>query len=349
VGVALTGLAVDPTSPADGWLWHNATNGQLRTRLGGVTRILANQDVPWLTPAAGDYALTTSGAGGAATGVLAGVAGRIDLFPFIPRDEIVLDRLSVNVTTLIAAALGKIVLYAADATGRPAALILETDDLDFSTVGLKEATVAQTLRRGITYWIGIRHSSTAILSAWASTATPDLNGGAPVTTARNCCAGRWPMPPPHPGHGVTSHQKRTPVRARQSGYAPHDRRRVKITARSTEMAKPMIENNERGITINKALAWTMLVSVAGLIWWGGGTLASLQSAADRLTSALTETREMIMAERASSAQLEARVRVLENSATRQDVRFDALSLSINELKQQARETNALLRELAQRP
>ena len=68
-----------------------------------------------------------------------------------------------------------------------------------------------------------------------------------------------------------------------------------------------------------------------------------------LTSALTETREMIMAERASSAQLEARVRTLENSATRQDVRFDALSLSINELKQQARETNTLLRELAQRP
>ena len=115
------------------------------------------------------------------------------------------------------------------------------------------------------------------------------------------------------------------------------------------MAKPMIENNERGITINKALAWTMLVSATGLIWWGGGTLASLQGAADRLTSALTESREMIMVERASSAQLEARVRVLENSATRQDTRFDALSLSINELKQQARETNALLRELAQRP
>lgn len=184
VGVALTGLAADPGSPTDGWLWHNSTTGQLRARLGGVTRILADQDVPWITPAAGDYALTTSGAGGAATGVLAGAAGRIDLFPFIPRDDITADRLSVNVTTLIAAALGKIVLYAADATGRPASLILETGDLDFSTIGLKEATVAQTLRRGITYWIGIRHSSTAILSAWASTATPDLNGGAPVTTAR---------------------------------------------------------------------------------------------------------------------------------------------------------------------
>lgn len=79
------------------------------------------------------------------------------------------------------------------------------------------------------------------------------------------------------------------------------------------------------------------------------TVASLQNAADRLTSALTETREMIVAEPANSAQLEARVRTLENSATRQDVRFDALPLSINELKQQARETNALLRELAQRP
>ncbi len=111
----------------------------------------------------------------------------------------------------------------------------------------------------------------------------------------------------------------------------------------------MIDSTDRGININKALAWTMLVTVAGLIWWGGGTLASLQGAADRLTTALMETREMIVVERASTAQLEARVRALENSATRQDVRFDALSVSINELKSQARETNTLLRELAERP
>lgn len=43
----------------------------------------------------------------------------------------------------------------------------------------------------------------------------------------------------------------------------------------------MIDNTDRGITVNKALAWTMLVSVTGLIWWGGGTLASLQGAAER--------------------------------------------------------------------
>ena len=113
------------------------------------------------------------------------------------------------------------------------------------------------------------------------------------------------------------------------------------------MAKPMIENNERGITIKKALAWTMLVSVAGLIWWRSETLASLQSLADWLTSALTETRGMTVTERANSAQFAARVQALENNAERQDVCFDALSLSINELKQQARETNPVLRELAQ--
>ena len=60
-------------------------------------------------------------------------------------------------------------------------------------------------------------------------------------------------------------------------------------------------------------------------------------------------REMILAERASSAQLEARVRVLETGAARQDVRFDVLSASIDELKQQARQTNDLLRDLTQRP
>ncbi|MBX7201145.1 MAG: hypothetical protein K1X51_17390, partial [Rhodospirillaceae bacterium] len=183
-GVALAGLAADPASPADGWFWHNATTGQLRARVGGMTRILADQDVPWLTPAAGDYALSTTGAGGAATGTLAGAANRMDLFPFIPRDDITLDRLAVNVTTLIAGALGKIVVYSSDATGRPGPLLLETADLDFSTAGVKAATVALTLRRGVTCWLGIRHSSTATLSAWASTATPDLNGGSPVTTAR---------------------------------------------------------------------------------------------------------------------------------------------------------------------
>ncbi|EEW24417.1 DUF2793 domain-containing protein [Rhodobacter ferrooxidans] len=181
----LAGQAADPASPADGAIWHNASTGQIKAQVAGAARIIdSQQNVPWLTPAAGEYVLTTSGAGGTTTSTLAGAAGRIDLFPFIPRADITVNQAAVYVTTLIASALGKVVIYGADANGRPGSLIQETADMDFSTTGVKSATIAQTLRQGRTYWIGIRHSSTATLSAWPLTATPDLNGGVPVTSAR---------------------------------------------------------------------------------------------------------------------------------------------------------------------
>ena len=180
----LTGQAGDPGSPADGWIWHNSTTGQVKVRSGGQVKIIDSPaDLGWLTPVAGDYMLTTIGSGGA-TGTLIGAAGRIDAYPFTARAETPVTGLAVNVTTAVAAALGKIAVYDSDAAGRPNALITETADLDFSTVGVKTATVAITLRQGRTYWLAVRHSSTATLSTWAATATPDINGGAPVTTQR---------------------------------------------------------------------------------------------------------------------------------------------------------------------
>jgi hypothetical protein len=171
VGLALDGLAADPASPTDGFVWFNGAAGQLRARLGGITRSLTDEDIPWLSPVAGDFLLTTTGAGGAAPGTLAGVANQFDLFPFSPRADVTLDRLGIAV-------------YSSDANGRPDQRLTETGDLDCSTTGTKLATVSLTLRRGTVYWIGVRHSSTATLSAWAATATPDINGGAIATTAR---------------------------------------------------------------------------------------------------------------------------------------------------------------------
>ncbi len=173
VGLALSGLVADPGSPADGWLWHNGAIGQLKARLNGLTRIIDAGNIPFNAPLTGDFVATTMGSG-SATGTLAGAADRVDLFPFIPRGDLTIDRLSVNVTAAVAAALGKIVVYAADEAGRPTTLILETATLDFSVVAAPAATVSLTLRKGVTYWFGIRHSSTATLSAWPATATPDL-------------------------------------------------------------------------------------------------------------------------------------------------------------------------------
>jgi len=184
--VILQALAADPASVPDGAIWHNAAIGQLSARIAGNTiRLDGQQDIAWLTPPSGELVATTTGAGGAATGTLAGSAGRIDLFPFLARADIVTDRLMLNCTTAVAGALARIALYASDAAGRPAALITETADIDLSTTGAKSVTLTHSFRQGRTVWLGLRHSSTATVSAWATTATPDINGGtAPVTTLR---------------------------------------------------------------------------------------------------------------------------------------------------------------------
>lgn len=50
----------------------------------------------------------------------------------------------------------------------------------------------------------------------------------------------------------------------------------------------MIENSDRGITLAKPLAWTILVTVVGAVWFGGGTIASIgastQGVIDKLTA-----------------------------------------------------------------
>ncbi len=184
--VILHGLTADPASPTEGMIWHNATTDQLRAHVGGLThRLDSQQDIPSLTPPAGELVLTTTGASGGTLGTLVGAAGRIDLFPFLPRADLTLDRLLLNCTTAVAGALARILIYGSDTNGRPDALLLETADLDLATTGAKSATVALTLRQGRTVWLGIRHSSTATLSVWPTAATPDINGGtAPVTAAR---------------------------------------------------------------------------------------------------------------------------------------------------------------------
>jgi hypothetical protein len=182
--LVLSGQATDPASPANGAIWYNSTTSQLKAQSGGTALIIDSaQNLGWLTPVSGDYMLTTIGAG-AATGGVVGAAGRIDMFPFTARADTPVTGLAVNVTTLLAGALGKIAVYDSDATGRPNNLLTETADLDFSIAGVRTATVALTLRQGKTYWFAVRHSSTATLSTWAGTATPDINGGAPATTAR---------------------------------------------------------------------------------------------------------------------------------------------------------------------
>ncbi len=182
-GAAYGALVSDPATPQDGLLWYNSTTAQLRARLGGSTRIMAPDSIAFQQPGTGDFLATTMGAG-STLGTLVGAANRIDLYPFIPRGDIIIDQVALSVATAVATAQGKILIYAANGSGQPTTRLFESAALDFSTVGFKTATVTLTLRKGLTYWIGVRHSSTATLTAYAVSATPDLTTADLTTQTR---------------------------------------------------------------------------------------------------------------------------------------------------------------------
>lgn len=175
--VILQGLPSEPVAPVDGTLWHNAITHQIRAQIGGTTqRLDAQQDVPWLTPPMGELVVTTVGTCGGVTGTLAALAGRQEVFPFMPRADLVIDRMIINCTTAVPGALARVIVYSADSHGRPDALVLESADLDLGSIGAKEAIVALMLPKGRTLYLGLRHSSTASVSTWHPSGTPDLNG-----------------------------------------------------------------------------------------------------------------------------------------------------------------------------
>jgi hypothetical protein len=102
----------------------------------------------------------------------------------------------------------------------------------------------------------------------------------------------------------------------------------------------MIENADRGITINKQLAWTMLTAIVVLVFWGGSTVAGLQSATQGLTATLNENKGLVAA-------VEGRVRVLENGQSRSDAQFSAMREALTEIKDQNRAIETLLRQMTQ--
>jgi hypothetical protein len=170
----LVSQGADPGSPVNGLIWYNHNSNRFKGRVDGRTITIGDDEIPSMDANPGRYVRAGTGVG-SATVTVAGVANRMNIYPFIPKFDYTADRLGVNVTTAVAGALGKVVVYEADEQGRPAGRITETGNLDFSAVGAKEATVAVPFKKGKQYWIGIRHSSTAAVSAWQAYTPPDLD------------------------------------------------------------------------------------------------------------------------------------------------------------------------------
>jgi len=82
------------------------------------------------------------------------IANALVLSPFIPANDIPISNVSIQVNTGVASSLAKILVYA-DVNGRPDGLLIESVDLDCSTLGTKTYNTVYTFEAGTTYWIGI--------------------------------------------------------------------------------------------------------------------------------------------------------------------------------------------------
>lgn len=89
------------------------------------------------------------------------------------------------------------------------------------------------------------------------------------------------------------------------------------------MGTRMIENSDRGITINKSLAWSMLVAVVGGGIWLGSVVTEAKNGVQNLSDRQSEDRGSIVANRdaigrlqSSNARIDQRLLSIEQSTQR---------------------------------
>jgi hypothetical protein len=98
--------------------------------------------------------------GGAGTGA-ATTINRLHTFPFIPNQSFTSASLNINVSTLLAGANGRILIYS-NLNGKPDQKLYESANLDCSTTGIKTATTSFYFQAGETYWLTTHFSASGV-------------------------------------------------------------------------------------------------------------------------------------------------------------------------------------------
>jgi hypothetical protein len=93
----------------------------------------------------------------------------------------------------------------------------------------------------------------------------------------------------------------------------------------------MIENSDRGITLNKGLAWTVASALVCAGLWVGTEVATLRTEARNLTQVINAMRLDLNASDAEASALANRVRANETGLARQDERFSLILSSLNKI------------------
>jgi septal ring factor EnvC (AmiA/AmiB activator) len=106
------------------------------------------------------------------------------------------------------------------------------------------------------------------------------------------------------------------------------------------MNRPHIEQNDRGITLNKSLAWTMLVGLLGAGVWLGANMTETQEAVSTLADRQSEDRQEIR-------QNARAINSLRNSNARIDERLINIERSVRNTEDQLGEILRYLRDGAE--
>ena len=115
-----------------------------------------------------------------------------------------------------------------------------------------------------------------------------------------------------------------------------------------DVTGPKILTDDRGVTLTKSLAWTILTALVVSIFWFGATIESLKNTSTLLAAGIDERRMELNEAKSERFQIERRVSLLEVEFGKQTVRFDNLRKALEELKETQSEMNLLLRNLLQR-
>lgn len=86
---------------------------------------------------------------------------RMQAFPFYPASSFTCSSLTLNVTTLIAGGIARILIYS-DLNGKPSVKLYESANLDCSTTGLKTASTTFNFVAGTKYWITVQSNNASI-------------------------------------------------------------------------------------------------------------------------------------------------------------------------------------------
>lgn len=93
----------------------------------------------------------------------------------------------------------------------------------------------------------------------------------------------------------------------------------------------MIENSNRGITMNKSLAWTVACGLVGAGLWVGIQVATLRGETAGLSRTINALRTDLTASEARQVTLTARVRTNETALARQDERLSLILSTPNKI------------------